>query len=78
MQVNKLIRKAQTVVDCDGNKKAVQLDYATWEDLLELLEDIEDIGEIDRVREAEDVAQSLKYPAWLAEERVNPLEPVST
>ena len=27
--------------------------------------------------EAEDVAESLKYAAWLAEERVHPLEPVS-
>ncbi len=53
MQVNELIRKAQTVVDCDGNKKAVQLDYATWEELLGLLEDIEDAEEMDRIRESE-------------------------
>ena len=59
MQVNELIHKAQTVVDCDGNKKAVQLDYATWEDLLKLLEDIEDIREIDRVREANE-----EYVPW--------------
>ena len=39
MQVNDLIQKAQTVVDCDGNKKAVQLDYATWEELLAFLSD---------------------------------------
>lgn len=39
MQVNELIRKAQTVVDCDGNKKAVQLDYATWEELLAFISD---------------------------------------
>ena len=37
MQVSELIQKAQTIVDCDGNKKAVQLDYATWEELLESL-----------------------------------------
>ncbi len=49
MQVNELIRKAQTVVDCDGNEKAVQLDYATWEEMLEFLEDT---AEIDRIREA--------------------------
>ena len=30
MKVNELIRKARMVADCDGNKKAVQLDYATW------------------------------------------------
>lgn len=39
MQVNELIRKAQTVLDCDGNKKAVQLDYATWEELLAFVSD---------------------------------------
>ena len=39
MQVNELIRKAQTVVDCDGNKKAVQIDYATWEELLAFVSD---------------------------------------
>ncbi len=59
MQVSELIQKAQVVVDCDGNKKAVQLDYATWEDLLDLLEDIEDIREIDRVRDANE-----EYVPW--------------
>ena len=58
-RVDELIRKAQTVVDCDGNKKAVQLDYATWEELLELMEDIEDIREIDRLREANE-----EYIPW--------------
>ena len=52
MQVNELLRKAQMIVDCDGNNKAVQLDYATWEELLELLEDIEDMEEMDRIRES--------------------------
>ena len=33
------MRKAQMVVDCDGNKKAVQLDYATWEELLAFVSD---------------------------------------
>ena len=54
MQVNELIRRAQTVVDCDGNKKAVQLDYAIWVELLELLEDIEDVEEIRRLRESDE------------------------
>ena len=45
MQVNELTRKAQTVVDCDGNKKAVQLGYAIWVELLESLEEMERIGE---------------------------------
>ena len=52
MQVNELIQKVYTIVDCDGNKKAVQIDYATWEGLLEWLEALEDMEEIDRVRES--------------------------
>ena len=39
MQVNELIQKAQTVVDCNGNKISVQLDYATWEELLAFISD---------------------------------------
>ena len=39
MKVNELIRKAQTVVDCGGNKNAVQLVYATWEELLAFISD---------------------------------------
>ncbi len=59
MQINELIRKAQTIVDCDGNKRAVQLDYTTWEELLELLEDIEDMEEMERIRES-----GGKYVLW--------------
>ena len=47
---DELIEKAQLVVDSKGKKSAVQLDYATWEELLALLEDLEDLEEIDRVR----------------------------
>ncbi len=54
MQVSELIQRVQTVVDCDGNKKAVQFDYATWEELLELLEDIQDSEEIRRLRESDE------------------------
>ena len=52
MQAKELIQKAQFVVDPTGKKQAVQLDYTTWEALLNLLEDIEDLQEIDRVRES--------------------------
>ena len=49
MQVNELIEKAQILVDSTGKKKAILLDYAFWE---ELLEDLEDMEAFDRSREA--------------------------
>ena len=48
MKANDLIAKAKLIRDANGNRKAVQLDWATWEDLLEFLEDLEDVAEIDR------------------------------
>ena len=48
MQVNELIEKAQILVDSTGKKKAILLDYAFWE---ELLEDLEDMEALDRSRE---------------------------
>ena len=42
MQIDELIEKAQFVTDSTGKKRAVLLDYALWEELLELLEDSED------------------------------------
>lgn len=52
MQVTELIDAARFVVDSDGRKKAVVLDYEHWQELLELLEDLADLREIDRVRNA--------------------------
>ena len=52
MSVSDLLETAQFVVDANGNKKAVVLDYAVWEELLTLLEDTEDAAEIRRIREA--------------------------
>ena len=52
MSVIELLRKAQFVVDASGNRKAVLLDYTSWEELLTLLEDWEDLDEIHRLREA--------------------------
>ena len=42
MRANELIEKAQFVTDSTGKKRAVLLDYALWEDLLEFLEGSED------------------------------------
>ena len=48
--VTELMQAAQFVVDADGNRKAVVVDYAVWEELLTLLEDREDAEEIARLR----------------------------
>jgi len=45
--MTELIDAARFVVDSDGRKKAVLLDYDRW---LELLEDLSDLQEIDGVR----------------------------
>ena len=42
MRVSELIEKAQFVTDSTGKKRAVLLDYALWEELLEFLEGSED------------------------------------
>lgn len=52
MSVTEILQTAQFVVDSDGTKRAVILDYALWEELLSLLEDAEDAAEIDHLREA--------------------------
>lgn len=59
MRVSELIEKAQLVIDSTGNKSAVQLDYKTWEELLELLEDLEDLAEIDRIAD-----EGEEYRPW--------------
>jgi hypothetical protein len=56
MGVTDLLKTPQFVVDASGNKKAVMLDYAVWEELLTLLEDTEDDAEIRRLREAREEA----------------------
>jgi hypothetical protein len=48
----KLLETAQFVVDAQGNKKAVLLDYKLWEQLLSFLEDWLDAEEIRRLRES--------------------------
>lgn len=52
MSVAEKLQTAQFVVDADGTKKAIILDYALWEELLLLLEDAEDAAEIAHLREA--------------------------
>lgn len=47
-----ILQTAEFVVDSDGNKRAVLLDYKVWEGLVTLLENWEDAEEIRRLREA--------------------------
>ena len=50
MNATKLLQNVQFVTDTNGNKTAVLLDYATWEEVMTILEDIEDAEEIRRSR----------------------------
>ena len=52
MSVTTLLETAQFVVDTNGKRKAVVLDYTLWEELLTLLEDMEDAEEIGMLRNA--------------------------
>jgi hypothetical protein len=45
-----IVEKMAFVVDAEGRKKAVILDYPSWQELLNLLEDIEDSAEIEASR----------------------------
>ncbi|MFZ1757260.1 MAG: hypothetical protein WBO46_05390 [Caldilineaceae bacterium] len=48
--IYELIERAEFVVNAEGEKRAVLLDFSAWEDLLNLLEDIDDSAEIELVR----------------------------
>jgi hypothetical protein len=52
MTVMELLKETQFLVDAEGNRKAVVLDYALWEKLLTLMEDLEDADEIRCLRQA--------------------------
>ena len=72
MSVSEVLQQAQFLVDADGNRKAVVLDYSLWEDLLTLLEDLEDADEIRRLREAGEDEQAI---AWEPDRRACPPKP---
>jgi hypothetical protein len=61
MSVSEVLRQAQFLVDAEGNKKAVVLDYSLWEELIILLEDLEDAEEIRRLREAGEDEEALPW-----------------
>ncbi len=52
MNVTEMLNKAEFLVDENGNKKAIVLDMALWQELLDLLEDLEDAAEIQQMRDA--------------------------
>jgi len=52
MNAIEMLQNVEFVVDDQGNKKAVLLDYEMWAQLLVILEDLEDAAEIGRLREA--------------------------
>ena len=52
MLAAKMLQTTEFVVDAQGNKKAVLLDYQVWEELLTLIQDWEDAEEIRRLRES--------------------------
>ncbi len=54
MSVIELIESAQFVVDSAGNRKAVQLDLAVWEELVSVLEDLEDAQELTQLRQLDE------------------------
>ncbi|MDM8531459.1 hypothetical protein QUF63_09830 [Anaerolineales bacterium HSG25] len=44
MTIKELLDSVQFVTDSQGKRKAVQLDWELWEQLIRLLEDLEDSG----------------------------------
>ena len=50
MNRTELFQNVHFVLDADGNKTALLLAYATWEQVMTILEDIEESEEISRSR----------------------------
>ena len=67
MNTTELLQNARFLVDTSGNRTAVQIDYAAWEELLTLLEDMEDAEEIRRSRASGEEAipwEQAKAELW--------------
>ena len=54
MRLTELMNSIQFVVDSAGNRTAVQLDLAIWEELITLLEDLEDAADLQQARQEAD------------------------
>jgi hypothetical protein len=53
MTVTELLESVQFVVDTEGNKKAVLLDFAIWQEVLQLLMEMEEEDDVQAVKEIE-------------------------
>ena len=70
--IHKLLETVEFVVDTEGQKKAVMLDYSIWVDLVTLLEDIEDSAEIEASRNSgEEVISWEEAKAELRSKGIN-------
>ncbi len=54
MSVTELLKSARFVVGADGEKQAVILDVAVWEELVTLMEDLEDAEEMQQARQGDE------------------------
>lgn len=54
LPIRTILESAQIVLDSQGNRTAIQLDWQMWEQLQALLEDLEDAAEIEMARQEED------------------------
>ncbi len=54
MSVTELLKSARFVVGADGEKQAVILDVAVWEELVTLMEDLEDAEEMQQARQVDE------------------------
>ncbi len=59
MSLKELLKTTEYVVDADGKKKAVVVNWAAWEELLTMLEDLEDSEEVEQLRKAKQ-----EYVSW--------------
>ena len=54
LPIRTILESARIVLDSQGNRTAIQLDWQMWEQLQALLEDLEDAAEIAQARQEED------------------------
>jgi len=69
MTIEEITDKVQFVIDADGNRQAVQVEIAQWENIMNLLEEMQDTIELAQARqEKEDVVPWEQVKAeYLAE-----------
>ena len=67
MKAEELIQNSRMVIDSNGKTEAVQIDYAMWEELLELLESLAEGAKPEQVKsEPKDNADD-QDDAWITE-----------